>query len=60
MRETIYQAQMRDRGLAPGLPREIRIPDRYNVKLYTDDDKAWAAEIRKKVSHRTERTEVVL
>ena len=46
--------------MAPGLPREIRIPDRYNVKLYTDDDKAWAAEIRKKVSHRTERTEVVL
>ena len=43
----------------PGLPREIRIPERY-VKLYTNADKKWAAEIAKKVSHRTEEIEVVV
>ena len=44
---------------APGLPKEIRIPDRYNVKLYTDADKKWAAEIAKKVSCKIEEIEVV-
>ena len=46
--------------MAPGLPREIRIPDRYNVKLYTDEDKKWATEIREKVSLRTEEIGVVM